>query len=168
MDPSLDDETRSRLPPAAVGRRGGSAALASGARVGAYVIDRLIARGGSARVYRAVDQTLGRSVALKVIEEAIDLIDRALEAADEPAPMVATPSRPATSDALALSQFAAARAAFDLGRTTRAHEIFDRLYRDRGAVWIDAGIELASLLEKSGNLTGCGPRFVEHPHDCAR
>jgi serine/threonine-protein kinase len=42
-------------------------ALASGTRVGVYVVDMLIGRGGMGEVYRARDTTLGRDVALKVL-----------------------------------------------------------------------------------------------------
>jgi tetratricopeptide (TPR) repeat protein len=88
-------------------------------------------------------------------DEAIGLITRALDVADDPAvtPPVA-PARKSGGDALAVSQLAAARAAQDLGRTARARDMFDRLYRDRGAVWTEAGMDLASLLEGAGEFAG--------------
>ena len=42
-------------------------ALEPGARLGPYVIDRLIGRGGMGEVYKARDSTLNRSVAIKVL-----------------------------------------------------------------------------------------------------
>src|SRR5256886_17239581 len=47
-----------------------SATIAPGVRIGPYRIERLIAQGGNARVYRAVDETLARSVALKILDDA--------------------------------------------------------------------------------------------------
>jgi serine/threonine protein kinase len=83
-------------------------------------------------------------------EEAIALIASALDASDE---LVRPPvSRSSSGDALAVSQLAAARAAMKLGRTARARDMLDRLYRDRGAGWSDAGFDLASLLEGSGDF----------------
>ena len=87
-------------------------------------------------------------------EETIGLIDRALDAADEPAPGPMIAPRRASGDALAVSQLAAARAALALGRSARAREMFDRLYKDRGTVWTDAGLDLASLLEGSADFAG--------------
>lgn len=88
-------------------------------------------------------------------DEAIGLITRALDAADEPAgARPVAPVRKPGGDALAVSQLAAARAALDLGRTARARDMLDRLYRDRGAVWTEAGMDLASLLERAGEFAG--------------
>ena len=87
--------------------------------------------------------------------EAIDLISRARETADEGVAVhTPPPSRRGGGDALAVSQLGAARAALGMGRTTRARDILNRLYRDRGAAWTDAGLDLASILEQSGDLAG--------------
>ena len=45
-------------------------ALQPGARLGPYVIDRLIGSGGMGEVYEARDTTLNRSVAIKVLPAA--------------------------------------------------------------------------------------------------
>src|SRR5712691_2556433 len=45
------------------------ATIAPGVRIGPYRIERLIAQGGNARVYRAVDETLARPVALKILDD---------------------------------------------------------------------------------------------------
>lgn len=91
-------------------------------------------------------------------EETIGLIDRALDTADQiaPGPMIDPPIPPrrASGDALAVSQLAAARAALALGRAARAREMFDRLFKDRGTVWTDAGLDLASLLESDADFPG--------------
>jgi predicted TPR repeat methyltransferase len=39
-----------------------------------------------------------------------------------------------------------------MGRTARAREMFDRLYRDRGTAWTEAGLDLAALLERAGDF----------------
>jgi len=48
----------------------GAGALEPGARLGPYVIDGLIGRGGMGEVYRARDSALNRSVAIKVLPDA--------------------------------------------------------------------------------------------------
>jgi tetratricopeptide (TPR) repeat protein len=86
-------------------------------------------------------------------DEAIGLLARALDTADQASTAPSTPpARKPGGDALAVSQLAAARAALDLGRTARARDMFDRLYRDRGTVWTDAGMDLAAVLESAGEF----------------
>ena len=46
-------------------------ALQPGARLGRYVIDRLIGSGGMGEVYEARDSTLNRNVAIKVLPEPV-------------------------------------------------------------------------------------------------
>jgi hypothetical protein len=90
-------------------------------------------------------------------DEALTLIAKALDSGDEPVRPVITdrdtrPGRKSSGDVLAVSQLAAARAAQTLGRTARARDMFDRLYRDRGTGWTEAGLDLAALLERSGDF----------------
>ena len=87
-------------------------------------------------------------------DEALGLIARALELAN--VAMTPAPGQHAShgGDALAISELAAARAALDMGRTGRARDMLDRLYRVRGSVWTDAGLELASLLQRAGDFSG--------------
>jgi len=81
---------------------------------------------------------------------AIAAIDQALAAGCEPTPT--TTARPRGGDALAISQLAAARGALDLGRAARAKDMLDRLFRERTSVWADAGLDLAAVLERAGDL----------------
>ena len=85
-------------------------------------------------------------------DEALERIAKALEAADEPVSPPMVSGRKASGDALVLSQLAAARAALNMGRTARARDMFDRLYRDRGTAWTEAGLDLAALLERSSDF----------------
>jgi len=88
-------------------------------------------------------------------DEALALIARALDLVG--AGLTPTPAPRAShggGDALAISELAAARAALDLGRHTRARDMLDRLYRDRGSLWMDAGLDLATVLQRSGDLAG--------------
>jgi hypothetical protein len=105
----------------------------------------------SALVQRLMEKSPGARP--QTYDETIALIDRALEAEAAPAPAPAA-ARRTSGDALAISQLAAARAARDLGRTARARDMFDRLYKDRGTAWTDAGLELAAVLEDAGDLAG--------------
>ena len=50
--------------------------LAAGEDLGAYRIEKLIARGGMGEVYRALDRRLGRPVALKLLVREIADEDR--------------------------------------------------------------------------------------------
>ena len=69
MDDALPDPTRTSPRPSS--RAAARAPVfPPGAHVGPYVIEGLIAQGGSARVYRALDETLARHVALKVLDDA--------------------------------------------------------------------------------------------------
>src|SRR5436190_10545053 len=61
-------ETPSGARPATGPRVAGAVGLANGTRVGPDRIERLLAQGGNARVYRAIDETLARSVALKILD----------------------------------------------------------------------------------------------------
>jgi len=77
-DPVLRREVLELLAsPAALTGIVNAGALAPGARLGPYVIDRLLDRGMMGEVYRATDSTLNRSVAIKVL----------------PAPLVDDPER---------------------------------------------------------------------------
>ena len=107
----------------------------------------------SAFVHRLMEKNPGARP--QTYEEAIALIDRALETEGDSTPRVVVAPAAAKhtgGDALAISQLAAARAARNLGRAARARDMLDRLYRDRGAVWTEAGLELAALHEASGDL----------------
>jgi len=53
--------------PAALSDIVSAGALAPGARLGAYVVEQLLGRGGMGEVYRARDANLGRDVAIKVL-----------------------------------------------------------------------------------------------------
>src|SRR5215471_13356654 len=77
-DPVLRREVLELLAsPAALTGIVNASALEPGARLGPYVIDRLIGSGGMGEVYKATDSTLNRSVAIKVL----------------PAPLVNDPER---------------------------------------------------------------------------
>ncbi|HEY6212091.1 MAG TPA: serine/threonine-protein kinase, partial [Vicinamibacterales bacterium] len=66
------EATRAVSTPSAARRAAAATAgpLGTGARVGSYRIDGLIAQGGNARVYRAIDEALARPVALKILDDA--------------------------------------------------------------------------------------------------
>lgn len=87
--------------------------------------------------------------------EVIDAIGSALDGGGAVAP---TPLRPApgdsASDGISASQLAAARAALELGRDKRARDVLERLVGEKSGAWTDASFLLASVLERTGDLTG--------------
>src|SRR5258708_2689121 len=113
------------------------------------------------RVAALVQRLLDKSPSNRpqTYDEALALIAKALEGGDELVrPVIADRAhrdthagRKSSGDALEVSQLAAARAAQAMGRSARARDMFDRLYRDRGAGWTEAGLDLAALRERSGD-----------------
>jgi serine/threonine-protein kinase len=107
----------------------------------------------SALVQRLLDKNpSGRP---QTYDDALALIAKAIEGGDEPVRIDARAARiekKSSGDALAVSQLAAARAAQDMRRTARARDMFDRLYRDRGTAWTEAGLDLAALHERAGDF----------------
>ena len=72
-DPELQREVLDWLAsPAALTGILSVSALTPGARLGPFVIDRLIGRGGMGEVYKATDSSLNRSVAIKVLPAVFD------------------------------------------------------------------------------------------------
>jgi len=72
-DPALRRQVLEMLvSPASLSSIVAAGALEPGARLGPYVIDQLIGKGGMGEVYKARDSALNRSVAIKVLPAAID------------------------------------------------------------------------------------------------
>ena len=70
-DPDLRREVLDLLAsPAPLSGVVGAASLPPGARLGPYVVERLVGRGGMGEVYRARDSRIGRDVAIKVLPPA--------------------------------------------------------------------------------------------------
>jgi Protein kinase domain len=82
-----------------------AAALAPGRRIGPYVVEREVGRGGMGIIYLATDTRLGRLVALKTLPAAVSLDDQRRERLRVEARAAAGLSHPGIATVFALEEF---------------------------------------------------------------